>query len=196
MNENVQSFHGLLSERVRGRAVARCRDMSGRLLDVGCGNGLLFEALERVSALRCFGVDRSLALLNAARQRLDGRAGCVNGMIDALPFQDRSFDVVTCLNTLLNLASLDVVTAALREMMRVSANRVIVDIRNAGNPYIRLKYWRHRRHATFPTVAYHLRDIRGIFASGGFAVERAYPVGINHPWLAWGYVVVGVRYPP
>ena len=193
MAENVRSFHGPLSERVRHQTVVCCRSLSGRLLDVGCGNGLLFEELASSTALRCFGADRSVELLTDVLHRFDNRVGCANGLLDHLPFRDRAFDVVTCLNTLLNLPSFDSVTVALHEMMRVSAGRVIVDIRNAGNPYLRARYWWHRRHATFPTIAYRSRDIAGVFESGGFTVEHAYPIGMANEWLAWGYVVVAVR---
>jgi ubiquinone/menaquinone biosynthesis C-methylase UbiE len=192
MAENIASFHGPLSERVRHRAAAYCRSRQGRLLDVGCGSGLLFEALGSRSDLRCCGLDRSFDLLREIRRRCRERVVCVRGLLDHLPFRDRSFDVVTCLNTLLNLPSLEAVDMALHEMMRVSARHVIVDIRNAGNPYMRLKYWRHRRTATFPTVAYRLDDIERFLQSGGFGIEEVYPVGMNARWLAWGYVIVAV----
>lgn len=193
--ENVGSFHGPLSERVRHRAVACCQKRSGRLLDVGCGNGLLFEALVPTSTLQGFGVDRSLELLTDATRRLDGRIGCVNGWIHQLPFRDGAFDVVTCLNTLLNLPSLEAVTVAFREMMRVCSHsgRLIFDIRNAQNPYMRVKYWWSRRTLTFPTIAYRLDEMTRVLQSGGFAIERVYPIGLRGAWTAWGYVIVARR---
>ncbi|MBT5876567.1 MAG: methyltransferase domain-containing protein, partial [Candidatus Latescibacteria bacterium] len=118
---------------------------------------------------------------------------CTRAMIDHLPFVDRSFDAVTCLNTLLNLPSLDVVGTALNEMMRVSDGKVIVDIRNGDNPVLVAKYWWHRRDATFATVAYRLRDITRIFQLGGFDIEHAYPIGLGNRLAAWGYVVVAER---
>ncbi|HCQ02471.1 MAG TPA: hypothetical protein DIT99_18110 [Candidatus Latescibacteria bacterium] len=114
-------------------------------------------------------------------------------MMDHLPFNRGSFEVVTCLNTLLNLPSLDVVSAALHEMMRISTTHVIVDIRNGDNPYMRMKYWWHGRSADFSTVAYRLKDIESVFQSGGFRIEQAFPIGINLRPLAWGYILVGSR---
>ena len=189
MVENVQSFHGPLSERVRSQVVAYCGDLKGRLLDVGCGNGLLFDELAPYANLNCYGVDRSVELLMAVRQRRHGEVGCTNGMMDHLPFRDTSFEAVTCLNTLLNIPSLELVAGALHEMMRISSGHVIVDIRNGDNPYMRMKYWWHGRHADFPTVAYRLRDIEPIFHSGGFQIEHSFPIGINLRPLAWGYVI-------
>lgn len=193
MAENVQSFHGPLSERVRGQVVAFCSRVSGRLLDIGCGNGLLFDELAQYADLKCSGADRSVELLTAVRQRRGDDIDCVNAMMDHLPFQDGAFDAVTCLNTLLNIPSLELVDGALHEMMRISAGHVIVDIRNGDNPYMRLKYWHHGRHADFPTVAYRLKDIDDIFRAGGFQLEHSFPIGINLRPLAWGYVVVGKR---
>jgi len=193
MPENVQSFHGPLSERVRALAIAHCAGRRGRLLDVGCGNGLLFDALTPHTDLQCYGADRSVELLGEVRHRCAGRVRAVNGMIDRLPFRDRVFDVVACLNTLLNLPTLAVVEVAFGEMMRISADEVIVDIRNAANPYIRFKYWRHRQTADFPTVAYRLEDIKRIFRANGFSLAAVYPVGINSRPLAWGFVMVGKR---
>ena len=193
MAENIQSFHGPLSERIRSQVVTYCSQLSGHLLDVGCGNGLLFDDLATYAALKCYGVDRSVELLTAVRQRRQGEVGCTNGMMVHLPFNRGSFEVVTCLNTLLNLPSLDVVSAALHEMMRISTTHVIVDIRNGDNPYMRMKYWWHGRSADFSTVAYRLKDIESVFQSGGFRIEQAFPIGINLRPLAWGYILVGSR---
>lgn len=195
MAENVSSFHGPLSERVRNQAIACCQGLHGRLLDVGCGNGLLFEALLSSSSLHGVGVDRSLELLTDATRRLNGRIACVNGLLHRLPFQDGAFEVVTCLNTLLNLPSIHAVTTALREMMRVCgrSGRLIFDIRNAGNPYIRAKYWWSRRTSTLPTIAYRLDEMIPILKSGGFTVEVAHPIGMKGAWIAWGYVIVARR---
>jgi hypothetical protein len=101
--------------------------------------------------------------------------------------------VVVCLNTLLNLRSLDVVSVALGEMTRVSRGYVLVDIRNGDNPLLRFRYWRHRRRATFPTVGYRLQDMKEIFRHNGFPVEQVFPIGVDHPWLALGYVIAARR---
>ena len=190
MAENVQSFHGPLSERVRRQVVAVCGSLSGRLLDVGCGNGLLFDDLAPNTDLRCYGVDRSVELLTSVRQRAQGKVRCTNGLMDHLPFQASSFEVVTCLNTLLNIPSLELVSGALHEMMRISSDHVILDIRNGDNPYMRMKYWWHGRHADFPTVAYRWRYIEAVFHAGGFEIAHSLPIGIDCRPLAWGYVIV------
>ena len=64
-----------------------------RLLDVACGSGLAVE-LATLRGARCAGIDASPRLLAIARDRspdADLRVGDMN----ALPWDDRSFDVVT-----------------------------------------------------------------------------------------------------
>src|SRR5277367_2502879 len=64
-----------------------------RLLDVACGSGLAVE-LAGLRGARCAGIDASPRLLAVARDRnpdADLRVGDMN----ALPWPDDSFDVVT-----------------------------------------------------------------------------------------------------
>ena len=64
-----------------------------------------------------------------------------------LPFKPETFDRVVCVNTLLNLASLDIIETLLVELMRICKpnGKLLVEIRNQSNPYIRLKYWMHAK---------------------------------------------------
>jgi SAM-dependent methyltransferase len=67
-----------------------------RVLDVGCGSGLLCQlAAERRA--RVSGIDACPALLEIAHERTPG-ADLREGDLAALPFADRSFDVVTGAN--------------------------------------------------------------------------------------------------
>lgn len=66
-----------------------------RVLDIGCGDGnYTGPAADRTGA--AIGLDQSSAMLEAARQRVGGRAdiGWVRGDAERLPFPDMSFDVV------------------------------------------------------------------------------------------------------
>jgi ubiquinone/menaquinone biosynthesis C-methylase UbiE len=65
------------------------------VLDIGCGNGALLEALEdRVE--RGIGVDVSLRMIELARSRFKGEERVSFVKVDgpALPFPDSSFDLV------------------------------------------------------------------------------------------------------
>lgn len=87
---------GWLSEAIRGR-----RGLSA--LDVGCGAG---STLIRLAGLRevgqVVGLEPALGALRLARQQ--GGFEVVQGSALALPFEDRSFDVVTCFDVFQHLA--------------------------------------------------------------------------------------------
>lgn len=81
------------SEKIR--AVLRDAGMAdggwGRVLDIGCSNGLILEAL-RKDATYCIGVDVD----ETASRRITPGVGFVLGDGEALPFPPKIFDVVIC----------------------------------------------------------------------------------------------------
>ena len=95
-----------------------------RVLDVGCGSGVLTRAIARRVGDRgqVVGFDSSAALLELARRyaeeagtasRIEWRAGDCR----KLPFPDQSFDVVLAATVLAHVPGVD---AAIREMVRVT----------------------------------------------------------------------------
>lgn len=85
-----------------------------RLLDAGCGAGMALQIAAELGAAVA-GIDASPALLEIARDRLPG-ARLEQGDLEALPFEDDSFDVVTGFNAFQYAAD---PVAALREARRV-----------------------------------------------------------------------------
>jgi len=83
------------------KALALTRDTA--LLDVGCGSGLFCEiaASQGASAM---GLDASSAMLDLARRRTP-RASFFEGEMEELPFVEKTFDVVTALNSLQHVTS-------------------------------------------------------------------------------------------
>ncbi|WP_129794527.1 class I SAM-dependent methyltransferase [Sphingosinicella sp. CPCC 101087] len=90
------------------------------LLDVGCGAGALLEAVRAAGCRRCVGLDVDPDSVEALR-----RAGfeAQVAAAEALPYADRSFDVVTFEYAAHHLTSLDV---ALLEASRVARRAVLV----------------------------------------------------------------------
>ncbi len=93
-----------------------------RFLDLGCGSG--FPALELAARLgprgRGWGLDPDPAVLALARTRQEakgiGNVSFLEGVAEALPFEDRSLDLVVSNNGLNNVQDPE---QALRELARV-----------------------------------------------------------------------------
>ncbi len=94
-----------------------------RLLDAGCGAGLL-ALLASFRGAQVTALDASPGQVAIARQRLPG-ADVREGGLEALPFADASFDAVTAVNSVFYAADM---AAAMRELVRVTrcGGRVIV----------------------------------------------------------------------
>jgi ubiquinone/menaquinone biosynthesis C-methylase UbiE len=63
------------------------------LLDLGCGNGYLAQALLPL-ALRVYAADPCAEMAALAQQRLGNRAAVVRAAAESLPFEDNFFDVI------------------------------------------------------------------------------------------------------
>lgn len=134
----------LLEEAYQGADIRRRRRASfdalvpcpgDRLLDLGCGNGLLTEELSRAVGENgaVTGLDPSDDMLAAARERLAGRKNVqlVAGKAEALPFPDGSFDGAVSLQV---FEYFDDVTSPLRELHRVlrPGGRVVISDMHFG----------------------------------------------------------------
>jgi 2-polyprenyl-6-hydroxyphenyl methylase / 3-demethylubiquinone-9 3-methyltransferase len=89
-----------------------------RVLDVGCGGGLLAEPLARLGCV-VTGVDpshRSLEVARAHAQASSLDIDYVHGFAEALPAADGTFDVVVCCDV---LEHVDDLSATIREAARV-----------------------------------------------------------------------------
>jgi SAM-dependent methyltransferase len=93
------------------------------VLDVGCGTGVLVDALNE-AGYQAEGVDSDEAVMGvmAGPHRV--------GTIDALPYADASFDVVVAAEVLEHLP-VDIYAVALGELARVARRRVIITVPNA-----------------------------------------------------------------
>jgi SAM-dependent methyltransferase len=97
-----------------------------RLLDVGCGSGVA-AAIAHERGAQVTGIDAAPAAIEFARRRVpDGNFRV--GEIEALPYEDGAFDVVTGFNAFQYAAD---VAGALREARRVGA---LVGIMTWGAP--------------------------------------------------------------
>jgi SAM-dependent methyltransferase len=111
-------------------ALARVGLEAGQaVLDIGCGAGAFLHLLEGRGA-RLFGLDASDALIEFARRRIP-HADLRVGEMEALPYDDETFDLVTGFNAF--FFANDIV-AAVREAGRVAKRGAAVVIQVWGPP--------------------------------------------------------------
>ena len=91
-----------------------------RILDICCGTGSVILAFkERYPESEAIGYDFSPGMLRKAQEKdLKGRIIFIEGTAATLPFDDSSFDVVTCSHALYELKG-ETREKALQEMKRV-----------------------------------------------------------------------------
>ncbi len=106
-----RGYHALVDELEMSVLEPYARDR--RVLEAGCGTGLLLSRIDRVAS-RAVGVDLSAGMLSRARDR---GLTVVQGSITALPFADASFDTVCSFKVLAHVPDID---RALRELARVT----------------------------------------------------------------------------
>jgi ubiquinone/menaquinone biosynthesis C-methylase UbiE len=134
----------LLSHMFRGIAadVAASVPRGGRILEVGCGPGLLSARLASSHELEVTGLDLDPAMIELARANAlvsSGGSGrrptFVVGDVAALPFDDRSFDIVVSTFSLHHWSDR---AAGLNEIARVLApggRALIWDIKPGALPF-------------------------------------------------------------
>lgn len=112
-----------------------------RVLDVGCGKGfLLYEFTRAVPGLIVQGIDLSSYAIENAHEPVKPFLKVANA--NALPFEDKSFDLVFSITTLHNLKCYDL-EKALGEMERVGrgGKHIVVESFRTEEEKVNLLYW-------------------------------------------------------
>ncbi len=141
------------------------------------------------------GIDRSDELLKEAKRIFRDNAiegvNLMQGNAFQLPFKSKTFDRVVCVNTLLNLPSLDAIETLILELMRVCkvGGKLLIDIRNRCNPYIRWRYRLHAKKENFPVKAYKVEEMEDIFRRHGFSCTKIVPIGCPLKFCAKAFLI-------
>lgn len=93
--------------------------MYGKVLNIGCGDGLETEALIDMG-LNVTGLDLSDDKVEIA---IENGVNAIVGRMEALPFKDKEFDCIYCAHTLEHAEDID---KAISEMQRVASRLVII----------------------------------------------------------------------
>ena len=88
-----------------------------RVLDAGCGTGYGAEMLAAAGAASVMGVDSAAAVVEAARARAGGRLAFERADVARLPYDDGSFDLVTCFEVIEHVPDPGAVLGELRRVL-------------------------------------------------------------------------------
>lgn len=132
-------FIGRFESMAFGRLL-RLAPQCGRVLDIACGTGRYTEALLQEGFQVC-GVDISTEMLEFAKERLGDNPDllflkCADA--ESLPFDDDSFDGVTCIRLLHRIPPAQR-TQILREIKRVGNGWAIIFF-GMSTPWLRLRH--------------------------------------------------------
>jgi len=145
--EKGEPSSGYLSAKVRDIALELIKDVSGKLLEVGCGEGLFISALlkenDRVTAA---GVDMDQSKIEKAAERsvkdgIEERTEFTRTDGESLPFLDNEFDLAVAINLFYNISE-EKMESILSETKRVTKKDglIVFDIRNSMNVFNVLRY--------------------------------------------------------
>ena len=159
------------------RALLDCVELpdAARVLDAGCGSGRTLDDLAAYGVAQ--GTELNPAGLRAARERgHDVR----EGRVEAIPFENASFDLVTCLDV---IEHTDDDVAALRELRRVTraGGHLVVSV--PAHPWL----WSRHDEVNGHRRRYTRRSLHRAAEAAGWRVERQ--TGFNVAYLAPAAVV-------
>jgi len=107
-----------LNKGLRGLSLKKCPPRAGmKVLDVCCGTGVHLD-LYRQGGCEVHGVDMSPSMLSVAKKRLGEGADLMMADAMALPYGNRSFELVICMLALHEMSP-EVRSAVVGEMKRV-----------------------------------------------------------------------------
>jgi ubiquinone/menaquinone biosynthesis C-methylase UbiE len=115
-----------------------------RALDAGCGAGALAIAFAP-HVREVVGVDSSVELIAAARERAPENCTFLEGDVTALPFGWGEFDLVGCLRVLHHVRRPELVVAELARVMRREGRLLLADQLGDVDPIRSIEYDRFER---------------------------------------------------
>jgi ubiquinone/menaquinone biosynthesis C-methylase UbiE len=199
-DERGEYSAGVWQNAVRDKVIFLSDDAAGKLLEIGCGEGLLLLKLASLKPkLDIYGIDIWNEILVRAQSKFDKNniQNVLLSQADAtqLPFKDKFFDCVICINVFFNLPSEAMVKQSLEEISRVvkKEGKIIFDIRNSLNPLLFLKYKFAKYYdptvKDLPLRTYNYKKIADYLKQNSFEVTRKIAVGFPENSFAPIFVI-------
>lgn len=167
----------------------------GDVFELGCGGGINHQFYDPSAITSYAGIDPHAGLLDGARaaaQQKGWAADLRQGMGEAIPFDDGSFDHVVCTFTLCSVHDPVQVLRELRRILRPGG--AVLFLEHGSAPDAGVARWQDRIEPVWKRIAggCHLtRPISAAFADHGFAVDA---LGQGYTpqaprfagWMEWG----------
>jgi ubiquinone biosynthesis O-methyltransferase len=123
---------GQITDAIEERLILRLLDPveGSRVLDVGCGDGMLGVALARRGA-HVTGIDTDTRMLETARRRVESESvdlDLVQGRAEALPFADATFDRVVAVTVLCFVRDVSRATGEMARVLKPGGRLVIGEL--------------------------------------------------------------------
>jgi len=171
----------------------------GRVFEIGCGGGLNQPHYDLARVTHFAGIDPNGALLDRARKAASEKgweADIREGVGEAIPFPDASFDSAVCTYTLCSVGDPHRTLSELRRILKPGGQLIFLE--HSKSPEPGPAKWQRRIEPVWKRVMgnCHLtRPISHAVEQGGFALEgRGSRYMEKTPrwagWMEWG---VGVR---
>jgi len=124
------SYYIIIEELARWQ---RATDQSFCLLDIGCGTGTLVSMIGKsnLQVSHLVGLDYAMEMCQQACSKASsepsGEIRFTNGDSERLPFEDESFDIVSCANSFHHYPHQQKVVQEMRRVLRPGGQLMIVD---------------------------------------------------------------------
>lgn len=170
----------------------------GRVFEIGCGGGLNQQFYDRGKVTGFSGIDPSGKLLDYAREQAKVKgwdADIRQGIGEAIPFEDESFDTVVATYTLCSVQDEKQVLKELRRILKPGGTFLFLE--HGLAPEAKVQKWQHRIEPTWKVLmgGCHLtRPVKQSVAAAGFTVtpiDQGYMPKMPKfaSWMEWGEAV-------
>ena len=163
----------------------------GEVLELGCGGGINLEFYDRERVKKLTGLDPSAELLDYTRAEAAERGFDMDirdGVGEAMPFADDSFDTVLTTFTLCSVQDGKQVLSEMRRVLKPGGQILFLEHGRAPDPGP--EKWQKRIEPIWKHIAggCHLnREVSGLFKDNGFALsgEDHHYAPKTPRWLGW-----------
>lgn len=158
-----------------------CKDVAERLrnteyqslLDIGCGTGYLIDMLHKQkNALYC-GLDLSPEMLKISKQKLPASVYLTEGSADSLPYEDNSFDVVTCIQSFHHYPKPEKSMSEAYRILKPGGLYILSDTGYGGILKCFYNQFVLKVAKTGDYAVYSMMDIENLMTKSGFVIKDA-----------------------